>query len=255
MVLFKRPGNQFNTSACTYQSMTVLNAQDVVTGYGDMEIVHGIDLSVAQDTIVTVIGPNGAGKSTFIKSIAGFIDVWSGLIEFDGVDITEMRPDERAEHGIAFVPQSDNVFPTLTVRENLEIGSYLDQDRFEERESEMNSLFPILSERMEQKAGTMSGGQRQMLALARALMTEPDLLILDEPTAGVQPNLVDDILDMVEKINAEKDLAVLMIEQNAQRALKRSDRGYVLANGEVAYRGSPNDLLNDKQVVETFLGG
>jgi branched-chain amino acid transport system ATP-binding protein len=235
--------------------MSRLDVRDVVTGYGDMEIVHGVDLTVAPDTIVTVIGPNGAGKSTLIKAITGFIDVWSGTIKFGGTDITDQRPDERAEHGIAFVPQSDNVFPTLTVQENLQIGAYLEQDRFEEHKREVYELFPVLSEHNHQKAGTLSGGQRQMLALGRALMTEPDLLVLDEPTAGVQPNLVDDILDLVKEIKTEHEVAVLMIEQNAQRALERSDTGYVLANGEVAYQGSPETLLEDQEVVETFLGG
>lgn len=235
--------------------MSQLTVRDVVTGYGDMEIVHGVDLDVADGSIVTVIGPNGAGKSTLIKSVTGFLDVWEGRIEFGNTDITHMRPDERAEQGVAFVPQSENVFPTLTVRENLQIGSYLDQDGFAQREREMYDLFPVLSDRTDQDAGTLSGGQRQMLALARALMVDPDLLILDEPTAGVQPNLVDDILDMVKEINADRGVAVLMIEQNAQRALERSGRGYVLANGEVAYHGAPDELLADDDVVETFLSG
>jgi branched-chain amino acid transport system ATP-binding protein len=220
-----------------------------------MEIVNGIDLTGEPESFVTVIGPNGAGKSTLIKSITGFIDVWSGAVEFGGTDITDMRPDERAEHGIAFVPQSDNVFPSLTVNENLMIGSYLEQDRFEERRQDMHGLFPVLSDRTGQKAGTLSGGQQQMLALARALMIDPDLLILDEPTAGVQPNLVDDILDLVKEINIEHDVAVLMIEQNARRALQRSDRGYVLANGEVAFHGPSSELLDNEEVAETFLGG
>lgn len=235
--------------------MHQLTARDVVTGYGDMEIVHGVNLDVDPGSIVTVIGPNGAGKSTLIKAVVGFIDTWDGTVEFGETDITDMRPDERAEQGLAFVPQSDNVFPTLTVRENLKIGSYLDQDSFGEREDEMYELFPVLSDRTDQKAGTMSGGQRQMLALARALMIDPDLLILDEPTAGVQPNLVDDILDLIREINTEHDVGVLMIEQNAERALERSDRGYVLANGEVAYDGDPRELLTDQDVIETFLGG
>lgn len=235
--------------------MPQLTVRDVVTGYDDMEIVHGVNLDVDDGSIVTVIGPNGAGKSTLIKSVTGFIDVWEGKIKFGDTDITQMRPDERAEQGIAFVPQSENVFPSLTVRENLQIGSYLDQEGFAEQEREMYDLFPVLSNRTSQKAGTLSGGQRQMLALARALMVDPDLLILDEPTAGVQPNLVDEILDMVKEINAEHSVAVLMIEQNAQRALERSDQGYVLANGQVAYHGAPRELLDDDDVVETFLGG
>lgn len=235
--------------------MTRLQARDVVTGYGDMEIVHGIDLTVEPESIVAVIGPNGAGKSTLIKAITGFLDVWSGAIEFGGTTITDMRADERAEHGIAFVPQSDNVFPTLTVRENLMIGSYLEQEQFDDRRQDMHDLFPVLADRTEQKAGTLSGGQQQMLALARALMIDPDLLVLDEPTAGVQPNLVDDILDLVKDINAEHDVAVLMIEQNARRALQRADSGYVLANGEVAFNGPSSDLLENEDVAETFLGG
>ena len=235
--------------------MSRLTVHDLVTGYGDMEIVHGVDIDVNTDDIVTIIGPNGAGKSTFIKSVTGFIDVWEGQIELNGTTITHMRPDERAEQGIAFVPQSDNVFPSMTVRENLQIGSYLDQEGFEEQKEQVFDLFPILSSRESQKAGTMSGGQRQMLALARALMIDPTLLILDEPTAGVQPNLVEDILDLVKRINDEHDVGVLMVEQNAKRALRRSDRGYVLANGEVAYRGVARELLDDNEVAEMFLGG
>jgi branched-chain amino acid transport system ATP-binding protein len=235
--------------------MHQLTVRDVVTGYGDMEIVHGVNMDISPGSVVTVIGPNGAGKSTLIKAITGFIDIWDGRVEFGGTEITHMRPDERAEHGIAFVPQSDNVFPTLTVRENLHIGSYLDRSDFKKREQDMYDLFPALSERVNQKAGTMSGGQRQMLALARALMIAPDLLILDEPTAGVQPNLVDEILDLIREINTERNVAVLMIEQNAQRALERSDQGYVLANGEVAHHAEAASLLHDDDVIETFLGG
>jgi len=237
------------------QSMSGLTVRDLVTGYGDMEIVHGVDIDVDTDDIVTVIGPNGAGKSTLIKSITGFIDVWEGRIEFGGATITDTRPDERAQEGIAFVPQSENVFPTLTVLENLQIGSYLDQDGFEEQKREVFELFPVLADRTTQKAGTMSGGQRQMLALARALMIDPDLLILDEPTAGVQPNLVEDILDLIKDINDDHGVGVLMIEQNATRALRRSDEGYVLANGEVAFHGDARTLLDDDEVAETFLGG
>jgi branched-chain amino acid transport system ATP-binding protein len=235
--------------------MSQLTVHDLITGYGDMEIVHGVDIDIDTDDVVTIIGPNGAGKSTLIKSITGFIDVWEGRIEFDGTEITHMRPDERAQQGIAFVPQSENVFPTLTVLENLQIGSYLDQKQFEEQKRQVYDLFPILSNRATQKAGTMSGGQRQMLALARALMIDPALLILDEPTAGVQPNLVEDILDLIKEINGQHGVGVLMIEQNAKRALRRSDKGYVLANGEVAFHGEARSLLDDDEVAETFLGG
>ena len=235
--------------------MALLEARGVVSGYGDAQILHGVDIDVGEEEIVTIIGPNGAGKSTLMKAIYGLIDCWEGQVTFEGTDITDLRADEVTEQGLCYVPQRENVFPTLTVRENLEMGAYIDADVSEADFQEAFERFPVLGERQNQKAGTMSGGQQQMLALSSALMLDPELILVDEPSAGLAPDLVDDMFDRLVRIRDETETAILMVEQNARQALSVSDRGYVLDMGENEFAGSGQDLLESDEVGELYLGG
>jgi ABC-type branched-subunit amino acid transport system ATPase component len=235
--------------------MALLEARDVVSGYGDAEILHGVDLDVEGREIVTIIGPNGAGKSTMMKATYGLIDCWEGTVTFDGEDITPLRADQVTERGMCYVPQRENIFPTLTVRENLEMGAYIDDDPTEAEFEAVWERFPVLEERKNRKAGAMSGGQRQMLALSSALMIDPDLLLVDEPSAGLAPDLVDDMFDRLVEIRDETDTAILMVEQNARQALAISDRGYVLDMGENRFEGTGTELLDSDEVAELYLGG
>jgi ABC-type branched-subunit amino acid transport system ATPase component len=235
--------------------MALLEARGVVSGYGDAEILHGVDIDVGEEEIVTIIGPNGAGKSTLMKAIYGLIDCWAGRVTFDGTDITDLRADEVTEQGLCYVPQRENIFPNLTVRENLEMGAYIDADVSEADFQAAFDRFPVLGERQNQKAGTMSGGQQQMLALSSALMLDPELILVDEPSAGLAPDLVDDMFDRLVRIRDETDTAILMVEQNARQALSVSDRGYVLDMGENEFAGSGQDLLDSDEVGELYLGG
>ena len=235
--------------------MALLEARDVVSGYGQAEILHGVDLTVDAEEIVSIIGPNGAGKSTTLKAIYGLIDCWKGTVSFDGADITDYRANEVTEEGLCYVPQRNNIFPTLTVRENLEMGAYIEEDVSEEKIRDAFDRFPILEEREHRKAGEMSGGQQQMLALSSALMTDPDLLLVDEPSAGLAPDLVSDMFDHLLRIREETDTAILMVEQNAREALSISDRGYVLDMGENRFEGTGQDLLESEEVADLYLGG
>lgn len=234
--------------------MPLLEAREVVSGYGTAEIVHGVSLDVGKDEIVCIIGPNGAGKSTVMKAVFGLIEVWSGTVRLDGEDITNRPPEEMPRLGVGYVPQTENVFPNLSVRENLEMGAYVLDEVPKERLEEVYDLFPVLRERSEQRAGNMSGGQQQMLAMGRALMTDPSLLLVDEPSAGLAPELVDEVFDKIEGVN-EAGTAVLMVEQNAREALRRSDRGYVLEAGENRFEGTGEELLENEEVEELYLGG
>ena len=234
--------------------MALLEARDVVSGYGDAEILHGVDLDVADEEIVTIIGPNGAGKSTMMKAVYGLIDCWSGTVTFDGEEITPLRADQVTERGMCYVPQRENIFPTLTVRENLEMGAYIDDPDPEDFQAVWDR-FPFLEERENMRASDMSGGQQQMLALSSALMIDPDLLLVDEPSAGLAPDLVDNMFDRLVQIRDETDTAILMVEQNARKALSVSDRGYVLDMGENRFKGTGDDLLESDDVAELYLGG
>ena len=234
--------------------MPLLEARDVVSGYGDAEILHGVDLDVAADEIVTIIGPNGAGKSTMMKAVYGLIDCWDGTVTFGGEGITPLRADQVTERGMCYVPQRENIFPTLTVRENLEMGAYID-DPDPEDFQEVWDRFPFLEERENMRASDMSGGQQQMLALSSALMIDPDLLLVDEPSAGLAPDLVDNMFDRLVGIRDETDTAILMVEQNARKALSVSDRGYVLDMGENRFEGTGGELLESDDVAELYLGG
>ncbi|ERG99900.1 MAG: ABC-type branched-chain amino acid transport system, ATPase component [Haloquadratum sp. J07HQX50] len=234
--------------------MALLEARNIISGYGDAEILHGVDLDVAQDEIVTIIGPNGAGKSTMMKAMYGLIDCWDGTVRFNGEEITNLRPDEVTYKGLCYVPQKNNVFPTLTVEENLEMGAYIDDDPTADQLEDVWERFPILAERRNQRAGSMSGGQQQMLALSSALMIDPDLLLVDEPSAGLAPDLVSDMFDRLVEIRDVTETAILMVEQNARQALRVSDRGYVLDMGENEFEGSGQELLESEEVANLYLG-
>ena len=233
---------------------TLLEVRGLDAGYSDLQILDDIDLDVDNEEYVTIVGPNGAGKSTAMKSVFGLTTRMSGTIRFDGREIQSDPPERIIRNGIGYVPQTDNVFPGLSVRENLEMGAYILDSVPEDQIRAVYDRFPILEERSNQRAGTLSGGQRQMVAMGRALMLDPDLLLLDEPSAGLAPDLVDDLFDRIDRIN-ESGTAILMVEQNAKEALRRCDRGYVLVNGRNRYTDTGDVLLNDPEVRQDFLGG
>jgi len=235
--------------------MALLEARDVVSGYGNAQILHGVDINVEREEIVTIIGPNGAGKSTLMKAVYGLIDCWDGRVTFDGEDITDLRADEVTEHGMCYVPQRENVFPTLTVMENLEMGAYIEDEVPQDAIEDTFDRFPILEKRRNQKVGQLSGGQQQMVALSSALMIDPDILLVDEPSAGLAPDLVEDMFDNLVRIRDETDTAIFMVEQNARQALNISDRGYVLDMGENRFEGTGTDLLESDKVADLYLGG
>jgi len=234
--------------------MSLLTVRDLDAGYGDLQILDGVDMDVDDEEYVTIVGPNGAGKSTVMKTVFGLTNVMGGTVSFDGTDITGLLPEDIIHEGLGYVPQNENVFAALSVRENLEMGAYILDEVPQDALEEVFERFPILEERQDQKAGTMSGGQQQMLAMGRALMLEPDLLLLDEPSAGLAPDLVDEMFDKIDEINAA-GTAVLLVEQNAKEALRRCDRGYVLAQGQNRYVNEGRALLNDDEVRQQFLGG
>jgi ABC-type branched-subunit amino acid transport system ATPase component len=232
----------------------LLAAEGLVAGYvPEVDILDGVSFAVAEGEIATVVGPNGAGKSTLIRTIFGLLRPRAGRIALKGEDLTGLEPHAIARRGMSYVPQLDNVFPSLSVEENLEMGS-LERSRTRQRVGEMYELFPRLGERRGQAAGTMSGGERQMLAMARALMPDPHVLLLDEPSAGLAPAFVEATFAQVREINAA-GVTVVMVEQNARRALAMSDRGYVLDLGRNRFQGTGSDLLDDPQVAELYLGG
>ncbi len=234
--------------------MSLLAIDDLDAGYGDLQILDSVDLAVDDGEYVTIVGPNGAGKSTVMRSIFGLTTYMGGSIRFAGEEMSQLRPDEIIRKGIVYVPQNDNVFPSLSVRENLEMGAYVLDEVPEEQMERVFERFPILRERQEQTAGTMSGGQQQMVAMGRALMLDPDLLLLDEPSAGLAPDLVDDMFDRIDGIN-DDGTAILMVEQNAKEALRRCDRGYVLVQGQNRFEDAGDALLDNEEVRREFLGG
>ncbi|GGK77495.1 ABC transporter ATP-binding protein [Haloarcula sebkhae] len=234
--------------------MSLLSVQQLDAGYGDLQILTDVDMEVGQEEYITIVGPNGAGKSTVMKSVFGLTTYMGGEIVFNDRDIAGEQPEDIISYGLSFVPQSNNVFEPLTVTENLKMGAYTLDQFPEERLQAVYDRFPILETRSGQKAGTLSGGQQQMLAMGRALMLDPDLLLLDEPSAGLAPDLVDEMFDRIDEIN-DAGTAVLLVEQNAKEALRRCDRGYVLVQGQNRHEDSGEALLNDQQVREDFLGG
>jgi branched-chain amino acid transport system ATP-binding protein len=232
----------------------LLRAEGVVAGYvPGVNILNGTDLELFDGELVGIIGPNGAGKSTLIKALFGLIPVRGGTVTFRGDDITGLRAHELVSRGIGYVPQNANVFPRLTVAENLEMGTYLRPKAFAERFTAVAEMFPRLGERRHQRAGSLSGGERQMLSLGRALMPDPDVLLLDEPSAGLSPALQDEVFINCRRIN-ESGVSIVMVEQNAYRCLQICHRGYVLDQGRNAYADTGDALLNDPKVVELYLG-
>ena len=232
----------------------ILVVDELVAGYiPEVNILNGCNIEVRKGEFVGVIGPNGAGKSTVLKAILGQCGVRSGQVRFLDNDITGMKAHELVEQGVGYVPQTQNVFQSLTVSENLEMGCFIKPNVFEERFEYVTSLFPKLRERANQRAGSLSGGERQMVAMGRALMMEPKLLLLDEPSAGLSPALQDEVFIQCKRINAE-GIAILMVEQNARRCLQVTDRGYVLDQGKNAYTGTGRQLLEDPNVIKLYLG-
>jgi branched-chain amino acid transport system ATP-binding protein len=246
-----RAGTEYDAEAA---AEALLSVRSLDAGYGDLQILTDVDLFVSEEEYVTIVGPNGAGKSTVMKSIFGLTNYMAGHIEFDGDDIAGKDPEDIIHYGLGYVPQNENVFAGLTVEENLEMGAYILDEFPEEALERAYDRFPILRERSGQKAGTLSGGQRQMLAMGRALMLDPDLLMLDEPSAGLAPDLVEEMFDRIDRIN-DSGTAILMVEQNAKEALRRCDRGYVLVDGQNRYVDDGDALLADEQVRQDFLGG
>ncbi len=235
----------------------LLEVQDIYAGYHDFDILKGVNLHVKPGEIVCVIGPNGAGKSTVFKALYGFLDIRQGRVLFDDRDTTHIRPQDALRAGITMVPQLRSVFPQMTVLENLEMGMFLERDKARvKRAIEYTfSLFPRLAERAKQKAGTMSGGEQRMLEIGRALMWEPKLVLMDEPSAGLAPLITKMIFNSVKRLNKEIGLTVLMIEQNARQGLQISHRGYVLELGKNSYEGTGQELLDNAEVRRAFLGG
>lgn len=235
--------------------MSTLSVRDLVAGYGGLDILHGVSIDVGPNEIVTIIGPNGAGKSTLLKSIFGLVRPKSGSVTFIGEEVAGERPNRLVEKGMCFVPQSRNVFPRLTVEENLQLGGYILNTDLRERIARVYELFPPLKEKRRQPAGTLSGGQQQMVAIGRAFMLQPKLLLLDEPTAGLSPAFSRLILEKVVEINGEAGVPILMIEQNAKAALAMSHRAYILTMGRNRMDGFAADLLENPEVGRLFLGG
>ena len=234
--------------------MSLLEVSEVVAGYGETEILHGASLAVEQAEIVTIIGPNGSGKSTLLKAILGLVEHRSGNITFRGEEISGVAPETIVRRGLSYVPQSDNIFPSLSVQENLEMGAFVRADDYKHRIREVYGLFPDLGGKSKVRAGSLSGGQRQMLALARALMLDPVLLLLDEPSAGLAPALVTMVFDKILEINGT-GVAVVLVEQNAWRALELSSRGYVMAAGYIVLEDLGGNLLKDLDVSRLYFGG
>jgi branched-chain amino acid transport system ATP-binding protein len=229
----------------------VVSATDIVSGYGDLQVLFGVDVDVYGGELVMLFGPNGSGKSTFVRTIAGVQPAWSGTVRIAGDDITDVPAEDRAAHGLGYVPQSANVFPNLTVDENLTIGGLAGDGA--DRRAEVLSLFPDLGDRLDQRATTLSGGQRQMLAMGRALMGDPDVLLIDEPSAGLAPELVDRAFEHITAV-VEAGTAVLMVEQNVRAGLAIADRGYALDGGENRFTGPADELLDDDQIRDLYMG-
>ncbi|MEX0921147.1 MAG: ABC transporter ATP-binding protein [Rhodovibrionaceae bacterium] len=232
----------------------MLEVRDIYGGYGGVDILNGVSLTVKPGEMVVIIGPNGAGKSTVMKAVFGLVKVREGTISFEEKEITNLLPNEVTQRSICYVPQTENIFPTLTIAENLDMGAFIRNDDYSHQVEMVYELFPILREKRRLPAGSLSGGQRQMVAMGRALMLEPRLLLLDEPTAGLAPAIVEDMFAMIKKIN-DLGVSILMVEQNAKHALGMADRGYVLTTGQNRIDDTGPNLLNNREVAEMFLGG
>lgn len=232
----------------------VIDVENVIAGYvPEVNILNGCDLTVAEGEFVGIIGPNGAGKSTLLKAMFGLVRVHSGIVTLRGRNITNLRADALVKEGVGFVPQNNNVFPSLTIEENFQVGCYQNPKLFNQQFERVVSIFPAMAERRKQRAGSLSGGERQMVAMGRALMMNPSVLLLDEPSAGLSPALQDEVFVNVKGINAA-GVTVVIVEQNAARCLQIVDRGYVLDQGKNAYTGTGKQLANDPKVIELYLG-
>ncbi len=232
-----------------------LKAHKITGGYGSgPDILHACDISVSKGEIAVIVGPNGAGKSTAMKAIFGMLDVREGSVLLDGVDISNFSTQDRVRAGMGFVPQNQNIFTSMTVEENLEMGAFIRKDDFSDTLEQVFELFPVLKEKRRQAAGELSGGQRQQVAVGRALMTQPKILMLDEPTAGVSPIVMDELFDRIIEVS-RTGIPILMVEQNARQALGIADTGFVMVQGRNAYTGSGKELLADPEVRKSFLGG
>ena len=234
--------------------MTYLAGEMMTGGYGGADILHECSIGVDRGEIAVVVGPNGAGKSTAMKAVFGMLGLRTGRVTLDGEDITSLKPQERVLQGMGFVPQNQNVFTSMTVEENLEMGAFIRRDEIYQTMQQVYALFPVLHEKRQQPAGELSGGQRQQVAVGRALMTQPQVLMLDEPTAGVSPIVMDELFDRIIEV-AKTGIAVLMVEQNARQALEIADHGFVLVQGRNAYTDSGAALLANPEVRKAFLGG
>ncbi len=233
--------------------MSILTVEDIYSGYGETEILHGVSIEVAHGAIATIIGPNGSGKSTLMKTIFGLLTPTRGKVTLEDKDITGLPPERIVRKGMCYVPQSDNIFPSLTVLENLEMGAFIRDDDYSESLRDVFDRFPLLEERKGQRAGSLSGGEQQLLAMGKALMLNPKVLLLDEPSAGLAPRMVGEILQKILEIK-ESGVAILMVEQNAKESLKLSDRGYVLAMGKKRFEDAGQELLNNPDVGRLYLG-
>jgi ABC-type branched-subunit amino acid transport system ATPase component len=233
--------------------MTILRVENVVSGYGSMEVLHSLSVEVEEGQIVSVLGPNGAGKTTLLRTIFGVVEPWEGKIHFKGKNVGGLSPERIVRMGMSYVPQEENVFPSLTVQENLEMGAFIREDDWRPRAEEIYELFPDLTDRRKSRAGELSGGMRQMLAIGRALMLNPDLLLLDEPSTGLAPFLVDAIFERIEQLK-EMGVTIFVVEQNARQALQSSDRAYILEGGEKKAQGSAQEISEDEEIGRLYLG-
>lgn len=234
--------------------MALLELKSVVGGYGGAPILHGVDLSIERSDIGVIVGPNGAGKSTTLKAVFGLLEVTEGAIIYEGQEVQNSLPDKLVPMGLSFVPQENNVFPSMSVYENLEMGAFIRTDDFSDTLDSIYEMFPPLKEKRGQNAGELSGGQRQMVAMGRALMSQPGLLMLDEPSAGLSPRYVGEIFEQIVTVN-QSGVAILMVEQNAKQALGFATKGFVLAGGRNSFTGTGRELLDDPEVAKSFLGG
>ncbi|MEM8631590.1 MAG: ABC transporter ATP-binding protein [Pseudomonadota bacterium] len=235
-------------------SAPFLIGEGMTGGYGGADILHDCTIGVSKGEIAVIVGPNGAGKSTAMKAVFGMLDIHTGHVVLDGRNITALTPQARVAEGMAFVPQTQNIFTSMTVEENLEMGAFLRRDDISGTMAQVYDLFPILKDKRRQAAGELSGGQRQQVAVGRALMTEPTVLMLDEPTAGVSPIVMDELFDRIIEV-ARTGISILMVEQNARQALEIADKGFVLVQGRNAFTGTGKELLADPEVRRSFLGG
>ncbi|MDB5589390.1 MAG: transporter ATP-binding protein [Devosia sp.] len=234
--------------------MALIELKHVVGGYGGAPILNGVDIAIEQSDIGVIVGPNGAGKSTTLKAIFGLLKVTGGTIEFNGESVANSLPDKLVPKGLSFVPQEKNVFTSMTVEENLEMGAFTRKDDFSDTMTWVYEMFPVLAEKRRQPAGELSGGQRQMVAMGRALMSKPKLLMLDEPSAGLSPRYVIEIFETIVRVNKE-GVGILMVEQNARQALAFASKGFVLAGGQNRFTGTGAELIADPEVAKSFLGG